>query len=48
MHNINEHCVGNRLPVSSAETISQIHLRVTRSMIVITAVFGQRLKCVVS
>jgi len=34
--------------VSSAETISQIHLRVTRSMIVITAIVGQRLKCVVS
>jgi hypothetical protein len=30
--------------VSSAETTSQIHLRVTRSMTVITAVAGQRVR----
>ena len=34
--------------VSSPDTISQIHLRVTRSMIVITATPGQRAKCVTS
>jgi len=34
--------------VSSLETTSQIHLRVTRSMTVITAIVGQLAKRVVS